>query len=108
MTLRWLVATAHLLALVIGTGAICVRAWSLSVTSNQDRLRTVFMADSLWGLAALLWIGTGLWRAFGGLEKGTAYYVGSTAFWIKLFLLAVILILEIRPMTTLIRWRIAA
>jgi putative membrane protein len=107
MTLRWLVATIHLLALVIGTGAICVRAWSLRSTLTEKQLRTVLLADSLWGLAALLWIGTGLWRAFGGLEKGTAYYLGSTAFWIKMSLLVGILILEIRPMTTLIRWRIA-
>jgi putative membrane protein len=65
----------------------------------------VFRADSLWGLAALLWVGTGVWRAFGGLEKGAAYYLGSTAFWIKMALLAAILVLEVRPMITLIRWR---
>lgn len=108
MTLRWLIAAVHLLALVIGTGAICVRAWSLSVADRGDHLRTIFLADSLWGLAALLWISTGLWRAFGGLEKGTPYYLGSTAFWVKMALLAGILVLEVRPMKTLIRWRIAA
>ncbi|HEX6250003.1 MAG TPA: DUF2214 family protein [Gemmatimonadaceae bacterium] len=107
MTLRWIVATVHLLALVIGSGAICVRATSLYHVTSQDRLRTVLAADSLWGLAALLWIGTGVWRAFGGLEKGTAYYLGSTAFWIKMSLLLGILALEVRPMVTLIRWRVA-
>jgi putative membrane protein len=105
MTLRWLLAAVHLLALVIGSGAICIRAWSLRTTLTEDRLRTVFRADSLWGLAALLWVGTGVWRAFGGLEKGAAYYLGSTAFWIKMALLAAILVLEVRPMITLIRWR---
>jgi putative membrane protein len=107
MTLRWIVATIHLLALVIGSGAICVRASSLHHVTSQDRLRTVFAADSLWGIAALLWVSTGVWRAFGGLEKGTAYYLGSTAFWIKMSLLLVILALEVRPMVTLIRWRVA-
>lgn len=107
MTLRWLVAGFHLLALVIGSGAICVRAWSLRTTLTEDRLRTVFRADSLWGLAALIWVGTGVWRAFGGLEKGTSYYLESTAFWVKMALLAAILILEVRPMITLVRWRIA-
>lgn len=77
VTLRWLVAASHLLALAIGSGAICVRAWSLRGTLTEDRLRIVFRADSLWGLAALVWIGTGVWRAFGGLEKGTAYYASS-------------------------------
>lgn len=66
-----------------------------------------FVGDALWGIAAVLWIGSGLWRAFGGLEKGTDYYLGSTAFWLKMALLLGILILEVRPMLTLIRWRIA-
>jgi uncharacterized membrane protein len=69
MTLRWLVATVHLLALVLGTGSICVRAWSLRSATDPARLSTVFAADSLWGLAALLWIGTGVWRAFGGASR---------------------------------------
>ena len=107
MTMRWLVAAVHVLALVIGSGAICVRAWSLRTTLTEDRLRTVFGADSLWALAAVLWIGTGVWRAFGGLEKGTAYYLESTAFWVKMGLLTAILALEVRPMITLVRWRVA-
>jgi putative membrane protein len=108
MTLRWLVATIHLLALVIGAGAICVRAWSLRTAADPGRLPTVFLADTFWGIAAMLWIGTGVWRAFGGLEKGSEYYLGSTAFWIKMTLLLAILALEVRPMVTLIRWRRAA
>jgi putative membrane protein len=58
MTLRWLVATIHLLALVIGAGAICVRAWSLRTAADPGRLPTVFLADTFWGIAAMLWIGT--------------------------------------------------
>jgi putative membrane protein len=53
-----------------------------------------------------LWISTGLLRAFGGLEKGTQFYLNSQLFWVKMGLLAVILLLEIWPMTTFIRWRI--
>lgn len=107
MTLRWLVAAVHLLALGIGLGAVVVRARALRAPLDDSRLRSVFLADALWGLAALLWISTGLWRAFGGLEKGGAYYLGSTAFWIKMALLAGILVLEVRPMATLVRWRTA-
>lgn len=108
MTMRWLAATVHLLALVIGTESICVRAWSLRTATDPARLRTAFAADSLWGLAALLWIGTGMWRAFGGLEKGSAYHLSSAAFWVKMALLLGVLVLEGRPMVTLIRWRIAS
>ena len=107
MTLRWLLAALHLLALGIGLGAIATRAWALRSPVPESRLPTVFFSDTLWGIAALLWFSTGLWRAFGGLEKGPTYYLGSGAFWIKMVLLATVLLLEIRPMITLVRWRMA-
>ena len=61
----------------------------------------------MWGVAALLWVTTGLWRLLAGTEKPTQYYLGNHAFWTKMALFIVILALEIRPMITLIRWRIA-
>jgi putative membrane protein len=106
MTIPWLAAALHLLALVIGAGAISVRASALRSLRNE-LLPTVFRADALWGMAAALWIGTGLWRVFGGFEKGSIYYFGSMAFSFKMLLLIAILALEIRPMLTLIRWRAA-
>jgi putative membrane protein len=73
---------------------------------DADELRRLFAADNVWGFAAALWLLTGLLRAFGGLEKGTAFYVASTLFWTKIGLFVLILLLEIWPMTTFIRWRI--
>lgn len=108
MILRWLVATVHILVLPLGLGAIWARARALAHVTGSKDLARVFVADNLWGVAALLWIATGLWRAFGGLEKGTAYYLHDHAFYVKMGLLLVILLLEIWPMTTLIRWRIRA
>jgi putative membrane protein len=61
---------------------------------------------NLWGLAAILWIATGLLRAFGPFEKGASYYLHDRIFDAKMVLLLVILLLEVWPMTTLIRWRI--
>jgi putative membrane protein len=69
-------------------------------------LRRVFAADSWWGVAAILWIATGLVRAFAGFEKGSAYYLADPMFRAKMSLLVLILILEVRPMATLIRWRV--
>ncbi len=108
MTLRWLVATLHLLVLPLGLGAIFTRARGLAGVRQNHALGRVFAADNLWGIAAVLWIATGLWRAFGGLEKGTAYYLHDHAFVVKMGLLIVILLLEIWPMSTVIRWRIHA
>ena len=108
MILRWLVATVHLLVLPLGLGAIWARARALAHVTESKDLARVFLADNLWGVAAVLWIATGLWRAYGGLEKGTAYYLHDHVFYVKMGLLIVILLLEIWPMTTLIGWRIHA
>jgi putative membrane protein len=53
----------------------------------------------------VLWISTGLWRLLAGVEKGTSYYLQNHIFLTKMALFLVIVILEIRPMVTLIRWR---
>ena len=107
MLLRWIVATLHLLALPLGLGAVWARGRSLRGALDAAGLKRVFLADTLWGVAALLWIGTGVARAFGGLEKGTAYYVQQPMFHAKMGLLILILALEVWPMVTLIQWRVA-
>lgn len=107
---RALLASLHLLGLGIGLGAVVIRAWALRRLAEEEQktwLPRVFMADNLWGLAAILWIGTGLARAFGGWEKGTEFYLASTGFQLKMGLLVLVLALEAWPMVTLIRWRMA-
>jgi putative membrane protein len=108
MTLRWLFAAVHLLALPIGLGAVVIRGRALRGTLDASCLQRVFRADTLWGIAAVLWIGTGLVRAFGGLEKGAAYYLAEPLFVVKMALLVLVFALEVWPMITLIRWRIAS
>jgi putative membrane protein len=105
MILRWLLASIHLLGLGIGLGAVLHRAWELRGTLDVPALRRAFRADTLWGLAAFLWISTGLWRALASIEKPFAYYLGNHIFLTKMGLLLIVLALEILPMITLIRWR---
>ncbi len=105
MTTRWLLAGFHLLALGIGLGAVWARRVALTSRLDPAGLRSVFLADTFWGMAAGLWIATGLWRLLAGVEKDTAYYLHNHLFLGKMALLAVILVLEVRPMMTLIRWR---
>ena len=106
MLIRWVLAAIHLLALGVGLGAVWARGRALRNQLDPTGLRRVFYADTWWGIAAILWIGTGLARAFGGFEKGSAYYLHNHLFWAKMGLLVLILILELSPMVTLIRWRI--
>jgi putative membrane protein len=106
MLLRWLLASLHLLALGIGLMAVWTRGRGLQGLLDKEGLHRVFLADTFWGIAAGLWIATGLLRAFAGLEKGTAYYLQNHAFLLKMALLVLILLLEAWPMVTLIRWRV--
>jgi putative membrane protein len=101
------VSALHVLALAVGLPSVYFRGRALRGRLDADGLRQLFAADNLWGLAAGLWLVTGLLRAFGGLEKGTAFYLASTLFWTKMGLFALILALEIWPMTTFIRWRLS-
>jgi putative membrane protein len=107
MALRFLLAILHLLGLGIGLGAVWARARALRGELDAPGLKRVFEADTWWGIAALIWIGTGLLRAFAGFEKGSAYYLANHFFWLKMTLLLVILAMEVVPMVGLIRWRIA-
>ena len=105
MLIRWLFAALHLLALGIGLGSVWARGHALRGSLDRVGLARVFYADSWWGVAAILWVATGLARAFGGLEKGTLYYLHNHLFWLKMVLLGLILALEVSPMLTLLRWR---
>ena len=100
------VSSLHLLALAIGLPAVFLRGRALKGQLDADGLRRLLAADNAWGVAAVLWIVTGLLRAFGGLEKGTDFYLRSPLFWTKMALFLLILLLEVRPMVTFIHWRI--
>ena len=106
MNFPYLLATLHILTFGLGFYAIWSRANALKKLKDISGLNEVFKADNLWGIAALLWIATGLWRAFGGLEKGSHYYLHSKAFIAKMALFLLVFIIEIKPMATLIQWRI--
>ena len=113
MTLRIVLAALHLLALGIGLWAVLTRGQSLREVarsgsgSRAEALRRAFLADAHWGAAAALWIVTGLWRLFAETEKSVGFYMSNHVFFAKMGFLVVILILEIWPMVTLVRWRIA-
>jgi murein DD-endopeptidase MepM/ murein hydrolase activator NlpD len=106
---RLLLAWLHLLALAIGLAGVWARARALrdSLRDPEDRgaLRRAFIGDSWWGVAAGVWLITGLWRLIAGTEKGTSYYFANHAFQLKMALFVAILALEVWPMMTLLRWR---
>lgn len=68
-------------------------------------MRRALQADIWWAVAAVVWLGTGLFRAFGGIEKGSSYYLHNHLFLAKMGIFVLIVLLEIRPIVTLTRWR---
>lgn len=100
-------SSLHLIALALGLPGVFLRGRALKGALDDGGFRRLFVADAIWGVAAGLWIATGLMRAFGGLEKGADFYLSSPLFWAKMGLLLAILLLEVWPMATFIRWRIA-
>jgi putative membrane protein len=102
-----LLSALHLLALGIGLGAVFARGRALRAVAsgNSGAVADVLFADGIWGLAALLWIATGLTRLFGGFDKPLDFYVYNGAFWLKMGLFAMVFALEIVPMTAFIGWR---
>ena len=103
--LRITLAALHLIALGLGLGAVIARGTALRESPSNAALRRAFRSDSTWGIAALLWIVTGVWRLFAGIEKPTGYYLATPVFHAKIGLFLLILLLELWPMITLIRWR---
>jgi putative membrane protein len=100
-------SSLHLLTLALGLGAVVARGRALRSVLDGAGLKALFLADNLWGIAAVMWIATGLLRAFGGFEKGTPYYLHNHMFHLKMGLFLLVFLLEIWPMATFIRWRIA-
>lgn len=103
--LRLVLAWLHLVALGIGLGAVIVRGSALRDAPDALAMRRAFIFDALWGLAALLWLSTGLWRLFGETEKSVAFYMTNHAFFAKMGFFVLILALEIWPAVVLMRWR---
>jgi putative membrane protein len=101
-----LLSTLHLLALAIGLPGIFLRGRALRrLGADPLAVSSVLAADSVWGAAAILWLLTGLLRAFAGFEKGTAFYLHSPFFHLKMSLFLLVLGLELWPMITFLRWR---
>lgn len=104
--LRITLASVHLLALALGMMATVLRGTALR-EGTLAGLHRALRLDAIWGIAAALWIVTGLWRLLGELEKPLTYYLSNHWFMAKMGCFVLIFVLEIAPMRTLARARSA-
>ena len=106
MLTHWLLAAVHLLAFALGFWAVLTRGTAFRrLAIGTGEARSVLVADNIWGISAVVLLVTGGMRAFGGYEKGTDYYLQQPLFHLKMTLFVLILLLEVAPMVTLIKWR---
>jgi len=109
MLSQWILAAIHLFAFALAFWAVLTRGTALSqLSTGTGEVKRVLLADNLWGLSALTLLITGAMRAFGDYEKGSDYYLHQPLFHLKMTLFVLILLIELAPMITLIKWRIAS
>jgi len=106
MIISALLSAVHLLTLALGAGAIYSRGRALALPLDEAGWRRLLAADNAWGVAAALWITSGLARVFYG-GKELSFYSHNGLFWTKLALFGVVFALELAPMMTFIRVRVA-
>src|SRR5258705_5610992 len=101
-----LLSAVHLLTLALGLGAVFLRGQALARPLDDAGWRRLLAADNAWGIAAGLWIASGLARVFfGGKEPG--FYLRNGFFWLKLALFGLGFLLQLTPMGTFMRLRSA-
>lgn len=71
MVVAALLSAIHMLTLALGLGAVFMRGRALARPLDDAGWKRLLAADTVWGVAALLWIASGLGRVFfGGKEPG--------------------------------------
>ncbi|GLH20979.1 hypothetical protein BR1R3_37210 [Pseudomonas atacamensis] len=109
MLSQWVLAAIHLFAFALAFWAALTRGTAFrKLSAGTGEVKRVLLADNLWGLSALTLLITGAMRAFGGYEKGSDYYLHQPLFHLKMTLFLLILLMELAPMITLLKWRIAS
>src|SRR5437867_1903551 len=93
-----------MLTLALGVGGIFARGRALSQPLDDAGWRRLRAADTVWGVAAVLWIASGFGRVFLG-GKEASFYWRNGFFWVKLALFGAVFALELAPMMAFIRVR---
>jgi putative membrane protein len=106
MVIGALLSAIHLLTLAIGLGSLGMRGRALARPLDDAAWEQLLAADTAWGVAAGLWIASGLARVFWG-GKTPSFYWHNGLFWTKLALFGLVFAIECRPMITFIRVRSA-
>ena len=106
MIVSALLSAVHVLTLALGLGAVFIRGRVLARPLDDAGWQRLLATDTVWGVAAGLWIASGLGRVFFGGKEPTFYWHNGF-FWVKLALFGLVFALELTPMMIFIRVRAA-
>jgi putative membrane protein len=98
------VSALHVGGIALSFASVFLRARGALRGAVDD----VLAADNAWGIAAIVVVGSGVARAFLGLEKGSNFYLHNASFFAKMIALGVLSLLELWPMVTLLRARFSS
>src|SRR5207247_9448592 len=77
MIVSALLSAVHVLTLALGLGAVFMRGRAMARPLDEAGWRRLLAADNAWGIAAALWIVSGLGRVFfGGKERAFCWHHG--------------------------------
>lgn len=74
MVIGALLSAVHLLTLALGLGAVFLRGRALAGPLDEDGWHRLLTDDNIWGVAAGLWIVSGLGRVFYGGKESSFYW----------------------------------
>ena len=94
----------HFVSIILLFVALTVEKILFKQSIDQKTARRILVFDSLYGIAALLLLTTGLLKFF-LYGKGSGYYIHNYLMWIKLALFSIVGILSIYPTVYFLKWR---
>ena len=74
MIISAVLSALHVLTLALGLGAVVMRGRALARPLDEAGWRQLLAADTAWGIAAGLWIATGLARVLVGGKEPSFYW----------------------------------
>ena len=89
-------AWAHFISIFLAVACVAAEVALYRRAMSGDVVRALQRIDAGYGLAGLLIVATGLLRVF-YFAKGADYYVHNGIFWVKMALVATVIILSVLP-----------
>lgn len=104
MLINSIMATLHHIAAFAVTATLVYEFVAFRKNLTVHEARRILQVDTAYGISAAVVIIAGLLRVF-YFEKGSAFYLNSTMYWIKMGLFIIVGLLSIYPTVRFLKWR---